>query len=197
MHKESWIDLGHVIDFAVTLHKSDSGDNVQLFPGKASTQDEYLMTLKAEINNEKLPWLKDVRDEKVEFLVILDKSGSMDGRPWRQVQRAAEKMAKIVQQKVGIKFLVYDSKAQFTTEPAIQDMRSGGSTNFIATFEKIQEHMKNLLAKLNPNKGAFGRPSSKTQKEKPRKLFVFFMTDGEDTVNEGKDIIKAREHLQV
>jgi hypothetical protein len=46
--------------------------------------------------------------------------------------------------------------------------------------------------------GFFGRPSSKapTKTQNAKKLFVFFMTDGEDTCNSNVELMKAKEHLQ-
>jgi uncharacterized protein with von Willebrand factor type A (vWA) domain len=42
--------------------------------------------LEAQVGLESLPWMKKVKDEQVEFIIILDMSGSMSGTPWSQVQ---------------------------------------------------------------------------------------------------------------
>jgi len=113
--------------------------------------------------------------------VILDKSGSMGGRPWTQVQNAAAKMENLVKKsdKVNLSFVLYDSKAQFSDANSIQNTRAGGLTNFVDTFKKIEEHMINLK-----------------KSGMAKKLIVFFMTDGEDTVSNPNAINLAKEHLQ-
>ena len=42
--------------------------------------------MEAQVGLESLPWIKKVKDEQVEFIIILDMSGSMCGTPWSQVQ---------------------------------------------------------------------------------------------------------------
>ena len=74
---------------------------------------------------------------------------------------------------------MYDSNAQFSDALSIQNTRASGMTNFVDTFKKIEEHMINLK-------------KSATAK----KLIVFFMTDGEDTVSNPNAINLAKEHLQ-
>ena len=44
------------------------------------------MTLESTVQIEDYPWIKNIKDEEVEFLVILDRSSSMNGQPWKQVQ---------------------------------------------------------------------------------------------------------------
>ncbi len=44
--------------------------NDQLWP----SINDIFVTFQATISNDKLPWLQDVKDERVEFLVILDRS---------------------------------------------------------------------------------------------------------------------------
>ena len=86
---------GETIKFTANLQKSTK-ESLPLFPNKKPDQDEFLMTLVAEIDNKQIPWLQNIKNENVEFLVILDKSGSMGGRPWTQVQNAAAKMENLV-----------------------------------------------------------------------------------------------------
>ena len=93
-----WIVLGETIKFTANLQKSPTPEFLPLFPDKTSDQEEFLMTLEAQIDNTQIPWLQTIKNENVEFLVILDKSGSMGGRPWTQVQNAAAKMDKLVKQ---------------------------------------------------------------------------------------------------
>ena len=89
----------HPVAFNVTL---DNVDGFPLFSDKASdakstasklvTSDEYYMTLEAEVNVNKFSWLEAVTNEEVEFILILDNSGSMNGSPWKQVQDAVVHM---------------------------------------------------------------------------------------------------------
>ena len=59
--------------------------------------------------------LPQVSEETVEFVLILDRSGSMGGQPWAQVQTAAAQMVEIVRGKPRIKtkIMVYNGSAQF------------------------------------------------------------------------------------
>ena len=81
---------------------------------------------------------------------------------------------------MNLSFVLYDSQAQFSDALAIQNSRSSGMTNFVESFQKIEEHLSRLK-----------------ESAKPRKLIVFFMTDGQDTVNKPTQINYAKEHLQV
>jgi hypothetical protein len=86
-----WVDLGSErIGFVATL---DRASGISLFAkdpatsqANANGEEEYLLTLEAQVKLEALPWIKKVKDEKVEFVIILDMSGSMAGTPWSQVQ---------------------------------------------------------------------------------------------------------------
>ena len=57
---------------------------------------EYLMKLEANVPVSQLPWLEQVKDEEVEFLLVLDRSGSMGGNPWAQVQQAVVQILEMV-----------------------------------------------------------------------------------------------------
>ena len=50
------------------------------------------MTLESTVKVADFPWLQNIQDEEVEFLVILDRSSSMSGKPWKQVQDAMIKI---------------------------------------------------------------------------------------------------------
>ena len=78
------------VDFSTKLQSVNGG--ISLFAtdpktavGKPSA-DEYLMTLDASVGISNFPWLQKVKDEEVKFVVILDRSGSMGGKPWNQVR---------------------------------------------------------------------------------------------------------------
>ncbi len=73
------------VEFAASLQKAGG---ISLFsPDPRSTPvDEFLLTLEADVAVGSFPWLQKVSGEEVEFWLILDKSGSMAGTPWRQVR---------------------------------------------------------------------------------------------------------------
>ena len=69
--------------------------------------DEYLMTIEAEIP------IQDEKDEKpqeAEFIVVVDRSGSMGGTPWAQVQQALVKMIRMTKSdgNIQMKVLAYN-----------------------------------------------------------------------------------------
>ena len=51
----------------------------------------------------------------MEFVLILDRSGSMGGQPWAQVQTAAAQMVEMVRgnPRIRTKIMVYNDTAQF------------------------------------------------------------------------------------
>merc|ERR1711874_479568 len=53
------------------------------------TNDEYLMTIQAEVP---IQDEKDAKTPEAEFIVVVDRSGSMGGTPWAQVQQALVQM---------------------------------------------------------------------------------------------------------
>ena len=58
---------GETIKFTANLQKSTK-ESLPLFPNKKPDQDEFLMTLVAEIDNKQIPWLQNIKNENVEFL---------------------------------------------------------------------------------------------------------------------------------
>ena len=68
------------------------------------------MTLTSQIKKGDIPWLEKVQNERVNFLVALDGSGSMAGRPWQQVQNAVQKISKLVDHlnNVYVSYLIYN-----------------------------------------------------------------------------------------
>ena len=77
------------------------------------------MTLTSQIKKGDIPWLEKVQNERVNFLVALDGSGSMAGRPWQQVQNAVQKISKLVDHlnNVYVSYLIYNEDGgQVATE---------------------------------------------------------------------------------
>ena len=54
-----------------------------------------MMTLESTVQVADFPWLQNIKDEEVEFIVILDRSSSMNGQPWKQVQDSMVKMLEL------------------------------------------------------------------------------------------------------
>jgi hypothetical protein len=142
---------------------------------------EYLMYLEGEQPLEE----RKMDDQKAEIIVVVDKSGSMGGTPWQQVQSAMIKMLDITRGVNNCQAIAYNQRAEFLNlsqsrskdKTMIDSIRAGGSTNFVAVFE------------------ALGKIFKKKDSTVPH--YIFMMTDGEDTCNSTEEIEKAKEHLQV
>lgn len=177
------------IEFQCRLETVAQGEAmVSLFQGageqgKTGANDEFLLHLDAEV--------KDHGKEKVqqaEFIIVVDKSGSMQGTPWKQVQGALCKMLELTKEQGNIRtrVIAYNHQASqvaLTGETqvdnaAIKQMRAGGSTSFVSAFKELSTIFKD------------------TQEDSSKAFFVFFMTDGEDTCSEPKEIMAQKELMQ-
>eukprot|EP01084_Bolivina_argentea_P002250 4158_1 len=90
------------------------------------------------------------------FIMVVDKSGSMSGSPWRQVQTALIHIMGITKSHshlIKTEIITYSSYAQILIAPttnSIKNMYAGGGTNFQNAFKKIDEiiqkykHMNNV-----------------------------------------------------
>jgi len=145
--------------------------------------DEFLMHLEAE-----LPAEKEAKTQEAEFIVVVDRSGSMNGTPWKQVQGGLNKMLDLTRTQGNIKTtaVAYNHEAtrvKLTGEAqvdkaTIKSIRSSGSTNFVAVF-------KDLSTIFN-----------KERNDSSKAYFVFFLTDGLDTCNNQREIMAEKEKLQ-
>merc|ERR1711874_363475 len=149
------------------------------------TNDEYLMTIQAEVP---IQDEKDAKTPEAEFIVVVDRSGSMGGTPWAQVQQALVQMIRMTKQDGNIKMraLAYNSDTtevqltgdEETDKRTIQGFRASGSTSFVSTFNRLGEIFSD-------------------EKQDPSKTyFVFFMTDGNDTCSNARQIMAEKEKLQ-
>ena len=136
-------------------------------------------------------WIEDDTAEKsqeAEFVVIVDRSGSMQGTPWKQVQQALIKMLELTKTDANIKVksIAYNHGSSFLNltgdtgvdAKTINGIRATGSTNFVAVFNELSQMFKDK--KQDPSKPCF----------------IFFMTDGEDTCNDEKQLMVGKEKLQ-
>merc|ERR1711874_681804 len=93
------------------------------------TNDEYLMTIQADVP---IQDEKDAKTPEAEFIVVVDRSGSMGGTPWAQVQQAGD---------------------EETDKRTIQGFRASGSTSFVSTFNRLGEIFSD--EKQDPSKTYF------------------------------------------
>jgi uncharacterized protein YegL len=154
---------------------------------------EYLMYLDAE-----QPVKEKENNKKAEIIVVVDKSGSMQGTPWRQVQSALVKMLDITRDVNNCQVIAYNQSAEkFKLSGSrskdkfqIESIRAGGSTNFVAVFQELENAFKE-------EKGGFSLFKTEGKmKDSSVPHYIFLMTDGQDTCNSPREIIAAKEHLQ-
>lgn len=178
-----------MIEFSCKLETVAGGKSmISLFKnhdnqGAKAENDEFLMHLEAEI-----PAEKEAKTQEAEFIVVVDRSGSMGGTPWKQVQDGLKKMLDLTRTQGNIKTtaIAYNhetSGINITGEPqvdkaTINSIRSSGSTNFVAVFK----HLSSIF--------------DKKKNDSSKAYFVFFMTDGLDTCNNQREIMAEKEKLQ-
>lgn len=126
------------------------------------------------------------------FIAVVDRSGSMSGAPWRQVESALLHIFGLVQSCPFVKLVIvaYDSNAeiinlgntQIEGTNAIRKMFNGGGTNFRAAFNKVKDVLVSYICSTDPK-----------LQNKPNNVesaTVAFLTDGESGDNR-EDLIKT------
>lgn len=106
--------------------------------------DEYMLTLEFTEKAQNV----DEKSRDAEFIIVVDKSGSMQGTPWRQVQEALIKMLHITNSdaRISVKALAYNHCATLLDitgdinidSKNIQEIRSGGNkymTHYISIVQ--------------------------------------------------------------
>lgn len=114
------------------------------------------------------------------FILVVDSSGSMSGRPWNQVQESLQHIILTNKNNVNVRTVVisYDSTAQQIDIPDtreeiinyIQRLKSGGGTNFLEAFKKVRDVLSQYTCEdslLNTDNKVSGAA-------------VTFLTDGDD-----------------
>jgi len=150
---------------------------------EGEVNDEFLMHLSAEVADQ-----GEAKVQSAEFIVIVDRSGSMQGTPWKQVQGGLTKMLELTrsQENIRIRVISYNQEASQVAltgesqvdKASIDKIRASGSTSFVAVFKHLSAIFKD-----------------KTE-DASKAFFVFFMTDGEDTVSSAKEIMQQKELMQ-
>eukprot|EP01117_Protostelium_nocturnum_P016858 TRINITY_DN6755_c0_g2_i1.p2 TRINITY_DN6755_c0_g2~~TRINITY_DN6755_c0_g2_i1.p2 ORF type:complete len:493 (-),score=103.28 TRINITY_DN6755_c0_g2_i1:2337-3815(-) len=83
------------------------------------------------------------------FIPIVDRSGSMSGNPWRQVQAALTHIVGLTKVNPMVKTVIisYESFANIipTEVEAIQQLKAGGGNNEMAAFKLIQDVLKDYV----------------------------------------------------
>ena len=172
--------------------------------------NEFLMTLEATVAGD----AQEQQQQEAEFVVVVDRSGSMQGTPWRQVQQALIKMLELTQsdEKIKVRALAYSYDSAFLTlsgdakmdKRTIEEIRATGSTNFVAVFQDLgkifkgeaeEKPQKKRLSFMKKTKASVN-DESKPKQNPSKSYFIFFMTDGEDTCNNEKALMAAKEKLQ-
>jgi len=174
------INLFEAID-KQNIKQTNVADGFEMLEVTPAGSCEQLLYLEAHHN------LGDkVTTQQAEFIVLVDKSGSMQGGPWRQVQSALIQMLDLTKNTSTCRAISYNQDTQkipltghtATDKAAINSIRAGGSTNFVAVF--------NELANIFKDKN----------EDASRNFFIFLMTDGLDTCNQPREIMSAKEQLQ-
>jgi len=144
---------------------------------------EFLMHLEAEVPVKD----KEAEDTKeVELVVVVDRSGSMQGRPWQQVQQALIKVLNLTKDQANIRVnaIAYNQGTEILNlsgkldkdTAMIEKIRASGSTSFCAVFTELTAMFQS--------------------RAKDRAFFVFFMTDGLDTCSNPREIMAGKERMQ-
>ncbi|CAH1238699.1 Hypp5621 [Branchiostoma lanceolatum] len=155
----------------------ETGDGASVANGSVSK--EQLLKLQIPLPTE---WTSLLQNKLTHVIVAADKSGSMSGNPWRQVQQALLYMigdVASVNPSVALDVVIYNDEASLlqyagSYQEAVNRVKADGMTSFAAAFSCIKECLKTEIQ---------GTPVSKT--------VVVFMTDGADTCNRGDDINRS------
>ena len=100
--------------------------------------------------------------EPLTVVLCLDRSGSMAGTPWRQVQEVVPRLGEIANESehVSLHILLYNDSVSMVSLGQVAGSKAGGRTNFAAAFQAIEELVT------------------------PGAVAVLFMSDGCDTSDE-------------
>src|SRR3990170_1647878 len=123
------------------------------------------------------------------FIAVVDRSGSMAGSPWKQVETALIHIMGMTRTNPLIKTVIvaYDSYAEIINTNGTQDqvnekikkMFTGGGTNFLSAFEKIREVLSMYICTDDPKMRYVENNISN--------VTVAFLTDGQ--ASENRDLL--------
>lgn len=128
---------------------------------------------------------KDLFTKKNSFLMVLDRSGSMCGGPWKALVEGAKQVAtRIYEQNEFASFLTMFFNHNCVTMPTkdlaefntkIDQVQAQSTTDFVSTFKKIQAYC---------------------EKSQTQDLTVLFLTDGNDTCNKAETVTSEMNNLK-
>jgi uncharacterized protein YegL len=190
-----------MIDFTVNLETVTSDSwTINLFndkkeiSSKESTDDGFeIVQIETPTFTEHLLYLEAHHDlgdkiskQQAEFIVVVDRSGSMHGGPWKQVQAALIQMLNITRDNSKCRVISYNQEAKKVEltgchnkdRATINKIRASGSTNFVSVFEEI------------------GKIFEDKKEDSSKSYVIFLMTDGLDTCNNPREMMVAKELLQ-
>jgi len=132
------------------------------------------------------------------FIPVVDRSGSMAGSPWRQVECALLHIMGLTKTSPHVKTLIvaYDSNAELINTNGsdeevtriIKSMSAGGGTNFKAAFNKIKDVLKMFIS--SDNIQDINNPNNISN------INIAFLTDGESGGNREELISDFRSILK-
>ncbi|CAF1134315.1 unnamed protein product [Rotaria sordida] len=132
----------------------------------------------------RIPFHSDKQNEDClsRVILVIDRSGSMSGGPWKQVQSAVQAIYEMNQKLTrDASFepivITYNDTASITDLASIAKTAACGSTDFVKAFQQIQTTMKQINVK--------------------KRIVIIFMTDGCDSCNRPNAIIDAQTKLRM
>jgi ankyrin repeat protein len=124
------------------------------------------------------------------FIAVNDRSGSMGGGPWRQVQAALKHIIGMTETTMGMVktvIIAYESTAMVvpTTVEAVTALNAGGGTNFSAAFVQVKQVLKQYVYS-----------EEQTAPNSISNVVVAFLTDGESGGDRDALVAQFREVIQ-
>mmetsp|Transcript_42755 Transcript_42755/g.50107 ORF Transcript_42755/g.50107 Transcript_42755/m.50107 type:complete len:481 (-) Transcript_42755:1748-3190(-) len=166
--------------------ENKTSGEVEYIPLRVLDKEYYVANFK--VSQKVDPMTEDEKilfTKKNAFLMILDRSGSMSGGPWKALVEGAKLVAeRIYEQREFENFntLFFNNLcAAMPTESyedfcnKIDKVTAGSTTNFVATFDKIITY---------------------ATKEQPEDITVLFLTDGNDTCNSKEAVQTSLDNLK-
>ncbi|CAF5048862.1 unnamed protein product, partial [Rotaria magnacalcarata] len=134
--------------------------------------------------NFRVPFRGDKKNEDClpRIILVIDRSGSMSGDPWKQVQAAVQAIDEINQKlarNANLEPIVitYNNTVSITNLASIAKTKADGSTDFVKVFEQVQKTVKEIGV--------------------DKRIVIIFMTDGCDSCNRPNAINDAQTKLQM
>ncbi|XWV24722.1 hypothetical protein QJ856_gp1061 [Tupanvirus deep ocean] len=131
------------------------------------------------------------------FIAVVDRSGSMSGNPWQQVEKALIHIMSLTRNNPHVKTVIvaYDSTAEIINTSGsqadvvrvIKSMFTGGGTTFTAAFNKIKEVLSAYIYSDDE--------SQQSNQNNVSNVTIAFLTDGEAQEDRKMLVPKFREIL--